>query len=823
MMMASALILGTLPVSAENAPSEKAFLEKVPSENTISEFVLSDSSKVFDIDEVVVVSQPKEAFRLRQQALSSTSLGSFQIQKLGVHDLRELSQYIPNFVMPNYGSRLSSAMYVRGIGSRVNSPAVGIYLDGIPVMNKAAFNLHNYQLSRVDMLRGPQGTLYGQNTEGGLVKMYSRNPFSYEGTDVRIGYGSKYYRNGEVAHYQRINDHFGFSVAGFYDGQNGFFRNTNTGDRADKYNEAGGKLSLNFRLNKGWSIDWLANYQYVDQNAFPYGLLDLETGKSAQPSTTFTGTYRRNNLITGLNIGHHGESFDFASVTSYQYLKDRMLMDQDYMPADYMHILQEQLSNAITQEFTFKSTKPVGGFWHWTTGAFFSYEWLKTNGPVFFDDALTAPIGNAVQTQMYNAILGSMTSKMMQAGMPEVAAKKAAEAAIAKAGGISMSVAMGAPGRYHTPQYNLGFYHESNFDITPRLKGTLGLRYDYMHNEVHYESSAFMAMTANVMGKEATYTLRSMLDNRAKDSYNQLLPKFGLSWTLDDNQSNVYATVSKGYRAGGYNIQMFSDILQTELNANRQQAMRGDYDVPHTDEDYDNVNHTISYKPETSWNYELGTHLNLFDNSLHFDLSTFYMQVRNQQLSVMAGTYGFGRMMVNAGKSHSCGIEASLRGQLANGHLDWMANYGFTHAAFDEYKDGDSEKADGKDGGSGNFVDYKDKKVPYVPAHTLSAMVDYRFDIAEKGLRDITLGMNVNAQGKTYWDNANTYSQKFYAVAGAHADLNFGIAKLSLWARNLTNTYYHVFAVDNSATGTKQYFAQRGNPFQCGMDVSLHF
>ena len=823
MMMAAALTACVLPVNAAKAPSENVLSENTRSENARTEFVLSDSSKVFDIDEVVVVSQPKEAFRLRQQPLSSTSLGSFQIQKLGVHDLRELSQYIPNFVMPNYGSRLSSAMYVRGIGSRVNSPAVGIYLDGIPVMNKAAFNLHNYQLSRVDMLRGPQGTLYGQNTEGGLVKMYSRNPFSYEGTDVRIGYGSKYYRNGEVAHYQRINDHFAFSLAGFYDGQNGFFRNANTGERADKYNEAGGKLSLNFRLNKGWNINWLANYQYVDQNAFPYGLLDLETGKSAQPSTTFTGTYRRNNLITGLNINHRGECFDFSSVTSYQYLKDRMLMDQDYQPADYMHILQEQLSNAITQEFTFKSAKPVGGFWHWTTGAFFSYEWLKTNGPVFFDDALTAPIGNAVQSQMYNAILGSMTAKMMQAGMPEVAAKKVAEAAIAKAGGISMSVEMGAPGLYHTPQYNLGFYHESNFDITPRLKGTLGLRYDYMHNEVHYESSAFMAMTANVMGAAATYTLRSMLDNRAKDSYQQLLPKFGLSWTIDNNQSNIYATVSKGYRAGGYNIQMFSDILQTELNANRQQAMRGDYDVPHTDEDYDNVNHTISYKPETSWNYELGTHLNLFNNSLHLDLSTFYMQVRNQQLSVMAGTYGFGRMMVNAGKSHSCGIEASLRGQLANGHLDWMVNYGFTHASFDEYTDGESNNQEGKAGESGNFVDYKDKKVPYVPAHTLAAMVDYRIDIAEKGLRDITLGVNVNAQGKTYWDNANTYSQKFYAVAGAHADLNFGIAKLSLWARNLTNTYYHVFAVDNSATGTKQYFAQRGNPFQCGMDVSLHF
>ena len=147
---------------------------------------LSDSSKVFDIDEVVVVSQPKEVLRLRQQALSSTSLSSSLMKKMGVSDLRDLSRFVPNFVMPNYGSRLSSSVYVRGIGSRVNSPAIGLYLDGIPVMSKSAFNLHNYQLSRVDVLRGPQGTLYGQNTEGGLVKMYSRNPFDYQGTDIRL-------------------------------------------------------------------------------------------------------------------------------------------------------------------------------------------------------------------------------------------------------------------------------------------------------------------------------------------------------------------------------------------------------------------------------------------------------------------------------------------------------------------------------------------------------------------------------------------------------------------------------------------------------------
>lgn len=805
-MIALALASSVAPISLWAGTSNVLSLVNERVDNADFK-VFTDSSKVFDIDEVVVVSQPKEAFRLRQQSLSSTSVGGFQIQKLGTRDLRELSSYIPNFVMPNYGSRLSSAMYVRGIGSRVNSPAVGIYLDGIPVMSKSAFNLHHYQTSRIDILRGPQATLYGQNTEGGLVRIYSRNPFEYEGTDLKLSYGSRYYRNVELAHYHRINDHLAFTVAAFNDAQKGFFRNTNTGNRADKYDEAGGKIVLKAKLNRGWNVDVLANYQYVDQNGFPYGKLDLETGKASLPSTTFDGTYLRHSFISGVTVNHTGADYSFASTTSYQYLKDKMNMDSDYLPADYMSILQEQLQNSLTQEFTLKSNRAVGGFWNWTAGGFFSYQWLKTNGPVFFNEDMTQPIGNAIQKQMYNAMVNAMAQKMIAQGMPEKAAKAAAAKAIEKAGGVSMNVNMGAPGLYHTPQWNLGFFHESNFNITDRLTATLGLRYDLMHTAIHYDASAYMQMTANVMGMLATNVLDSSLDHEVSDDYSQLLPKFGLNLKIDELGSNVYATVSKGYRAGGYNIQMFSDVLQTELNANRSQAMRGDYHIPHTEEDYQRIDKTIAYKPETSWNYEAGAHLNLFDNMLHFDLSAFYMKVTNLQLSVMAGNYGFGRMMVNAGKSHSCGVEAALRGQLFDGKFDWAMSYGYTRSKFDQYVDGEGEDA----------VDYKGKYVPYVPQHTMAAMADYR-------LTDwLTLGANVNAQGKTYWDNANTYSQKLYAVLGAHVDLNFNAFNVSFWGRNLTDTNYNTFAVDNSATGTKEYFAQRGNPFQCGVDVRFHF
>lgn len=99
-LVAASLAANFLPVNAENeylAKAESMHPASAVNGNSVSrESVFADSSKVFDIDEIVVVSQPKETRRLRQQALNSSSLGSFQMHKLGVHDLRELSQYIPN-------------------------------------------------------------------------------------------------------------------------------------------------------------------------------------------------------------------------------------------------------------------------------------------------------------------------------------------------------------------------------------------------------------------------------------------------------------------------------------------------------------------------------------------------------------------------------------------------------------------------------------------------------------------------------------------------------------------------------------------------------
>ncbi len=764
----------------------------------------ADSSRVHDLDELVVVSQSKEYLKLRKQPLSSSVITGREIGMLGIRDLRMASDHIPSFVMPAYGSRYTSSMYVRGIGSRVNSPALGIYVDNIPLVSKSAFNSHLYQTDRIDVLRGAQGTLYGINTEGGLVRQYTKNPMNHQGTDIMLSVGTHFTRSAEVGHYMKLNDRFAFSLAAFYNGQNGFFKNQATGDRADESNEAGGRLRLVANPSDRLSVDFTADYQWVRQNGFPYGLLDIDSEEAADPSTNRQGNYRRNMLNTGLTLGYKGDWADLSYTLSWQFLKDDMLMDIDYRPEDYMHMEQAQLQNALTHELVLKSHQL--GIWQGVTGYFFSHQWLKTEAPVYFDADMNRFLSKTIENYAYYGMLNSMARRM---------GETAAAAMIARAGGCHITMDTETiPGLFHTPQTNYGFFHESHVDITPRLTATLGLRYDLTNTSIDYKTSATTHLSEDVMGVHVDATVRSLLERSEETSFEQWLPKLGLTWRIGNKGSNVYAIVSKGYRAGGFNIQMFSDILQAELQSSTQTA-RGELTLQHDDAAYNAILETIEYKPEESWNYEFGTHLNLLDG-LHVDLSGFYMQIRNQQLSVFATQYGFGRMMVNAGKSYSCGVEATLRGSAFDDRLTWSASYGYTRAVFKNYTDSITN------GGQTEAVDYKDKRVPFVPEHTVAAHADYRIDCGLGVLKSITVGASYTAQGKTYWDEANTYGQKFYSVVGAHVDADCKPVTLSLWARNLTNTSYNTFALKSSFGGNTSFFAQQGAPLQMGVDVKIN-
>ena len=739
------------------------------SATTVGAEEVNDTSKVIDLDEVVVVSQPKDGRLLRHQPLSSTVLTQREMQMLGVSDLAQLSQYVPSFSMPQYGSRLTSSMYIRGIGSRINNPAVGIYYDNIPLMSKAAFNHHFYHIDRVDVLRGPQSTLYGMNTEGGLVHIYSKNPMVYQGTDIHMGIGIGLTSHAEIAHFHRPTEQFAFSAAAFWNGQRGFFKNQALDEWNDKLQEAGGKMRFVYQPTRRLTLDLTADYQWTRQNAFPYGVYDEEANSVQDPSTTLMNGYKRQMVNTGLTVSYKADSWLLSSTTSWQYLRDHMEMDQDYQPADFMHLTQIQKQQALTQELIMRSHGQRK--WHWTFGVFGSYQWLRTDAPVTFGPGMNDMTAARILKMMPDYVVAMF--KVFE--IPEFNVTET----------------------FHTPSASVGAFHESTLSLTDRLDVTIGLRYEYSKVKIDYNTAGLVALHYSIPPIDQTNRLTAVIANGSNRSFHQLLPKVGATYRLDDSGSNIYATVSKGYRAGGYNIQMFSEIYQSEFMKKGKTLSTGDVTISYTDDDYRAVDETISYDPEESWNYEAGAHLNMLDGKLHADISLYYMQIKNQQLSMMSPDNNFGRIMVNAGKSHTMGFELSLRGRAFDDRLDWFCNVGAVKAQFDEYDT------------------YNDNTIPFVPSMTFSLGGNYRID-------RFLVGADVKGQGYTEWNEANTFGQKAYVLLGAHVGYDFGSCQVKLWGRNLTDAKYNTFAVESKATGEALRFAQRGNPLQLGIDLNVH-
>ena len=770
-----------------------------------------DTTKVIDIEEVVVIASPKETSKLRQLPSSVSLISQKDMQANHITSLKSASSIVPNFFMPDYGSRLTSAMYIRGIGSRINTPAVGMYVDNIPYLDKSAFDFNFYDIERIDILRGPQGTLYGRNTMGGLVKVHTRSPFSYQGTDVKLSYGSgNNHRSASLTHYHRISERFAFSAGGYYEGADGFFTNSFLNKKVDDMQAGGGRIRAIWFASDDWKFDFNVNYDYTDEGGYPY------YNKENQIAYNRESTYRRGLLNTGLNIEHQADNFIFNAVTGFQYLNDRMHMDQDFSPSDTYTLEQKQRINSISEEITFKS-KP-GKAWQWTTGLFGFYQNMDVTSPVTFRKDGIGMLNGMLGSVIPNKIEVPIKGPIMMNILPSLAITDGE---------------MPIDGKFTTPQYNVALFHQSQFkDLFGKegLSFTVGLRMEYEHMKMDYNSGTSLGYTVGVKGEMTQMgqiineifnmaiplTVESRYQGEISKDYVQLLPKFALQYDFN-NKSNVYASISKGYRSGGYNYQMFSELLQSSL---RNDMMRQSKDaimakVPQqfvgmvadklpTPGENPEVKSAVEYKPEYTWNYEIGTHLSLFDGKLQADLAAFYMQTYDQQLSQMAES-GLGRITVNAGESESYGVEANLVASL-NKNLQLNASYGYTEATFVKYNAGKDE-------------DYSGNYVPFVPRHTMNIGGSYSFYFNNSWAKSLTLGANATGAGKIYWTEANNASQDFYTSLNGYISLKTQSVQIDLWGRNLTDNEYTTFYFETMGRG----YEQRCKPLQVGVDVRLHF
>ena len=776
----------------------------------------ADTLKVVDVEEVLVIAAPKENRKLREQPVAVTLLSQQDIQNSQVNSIKKLTGLVPNMFIPDYGSRLTSAIYIRGIGSRINTPSIGLYVDNMPYIDKSAFDFSYADVERIDVLRGPQGTLYGRNAMGGLIKIHTKSPFSYQGTDFRMGAGTRNAYNKSITHYHRVSEHFAFSAGGFYDYQGGFFRNSARNEKADKGQSAGGRIRAIYLPSENWKIDLNVSYEYSDQTGYPYFYMgSLNPEKQNEALKPYVGkiannersSYHRNLLNTGLNLEYQARNFTLSAVTGYQFLKDRMFMDQDFTPSSIFNIEQKQKMNTLSEEIILKS-KP-GRRWQWTTGAFGLYQWLHTEGPVVFHKA---GIGNIIENNV-NRVFDAIAMQGAPAMHLDI---------------NNENLRIG--GSFDTPVLSGALFHQSAFNdlFVKGLSATIGLRLDYEKIKMNYNSATDATdFNFSLTMKQPPMSLKSehlqgnaSYQGKESTDYVQLLPKFALQYELKKG-SNVYVTVARGYRSGGYNIQMFSDLLTGVLKNSMMDAIAADPKFSRMgamiekmkSTNLPEVSEATRYKPEYTWNYEAGSHLTLWKGRLLADMSVFYMDTRDQQIAKFAES-GLGRTIVNAGRSHSYGAEASLRAAVTDA-LTLNACYGYTHATFKDYIT--NEKGIN---GQIQEVDYNGKYVPFVPKHTLNIGGQYVFRIKPGyWLDQIQLDADYTGAGRVYWTEANTVGQAFYGTLNGRISLRKGNGQIALWVRNALDKDYTAFYFESMGNGLRQ----KGRPVQAGIELRCRF
>lgn len=720
-----------------------------------------------NIEQVTVVAPAaKQTFSLRRQPISSTVLSPAAIERERVLSVKDLSAVVPNFYQPDYGSRMTSSIYVRGFGARIDQPVVGVNVDEIPYLNKNSYDFDLFDIARIEVLRGPQGTLYGRNTIGGQLNIYTLSPLGYSGVRASAEYGTGNTVRAKASYYGRVSDNFGISVGGFYTRTDGFFDNAYDGSDCDRGHSAGGRVRMVWQGADGWSIDNVASVGSSLEGGYAYCLYDEASGAVSPVNYNGPNSYERVNVTDGFVVKHAGEKMLFTSATGYQYLYDRMLIDNDFTPRSLFTLVQQQREHALTEDIVLRSNDDSRR-WQWITGAYGFYKRLRMEAPVTF---LEDGIGDL--------ILGAANAGI-QSVMPW------AELMIEES-------AFDIASNFEIPTYGLALYHESSLRAG-RWRFTAGLRLDYEASRMDYDNYTSIHYRLSPMMPQFK-ELSMPFAGRERMDFLELLPKFAVNFSTGAGE--LYVAASRGYKAGGFNTQIFSDILQNRLMA----AMMEDMGMPAQPSPYNEASAT-TYKPEYSWNYEAGGHLAFAEGRVRTDFSLFWIECRDQQLTVFPEGTTTGRMMSNAGRSRSRGVEVSLSWNPTT-HLGVWGSYGFTDARFVKFDDGEA--------------DYAGNVLPYAPRNTVSLGATYRLHVGARMLDDVVVNCSWQGAGKIYWNESNTLSQNFYSQLGASVDLRKGDFTLSLWGRNLTGTDFYTFyfkSVGNS-------FFSHGKPRQLGLTLS---
>ena len=691
------------------------------------------------LDEIVVTAQ-KRSENLQDVPVSVTAFTADQLKDQRVGDVLALSGLSPGLQIKTDDNAANPRIFIRGIGVNDFNPstasAVGVYVDGVYVASPLAQMAGFYDLQQVEVLRGPQGTLYGRNTTGGAINVTTKKPSSTPEGDLAVDYGRFNSLNiqggfgGPIA-----GDTLAFRIAGLYDKSDGYTLNRLTGNKGNDAERKAARAALRYTPNDKLTVDLSASYSkstggsiltynrsLVAQTAeaastaapdptFGYSFCKPEYYTSGQctnvagyantSSNKYEGDYRfEGKDIVKLFGATSAISYDFGavtlySITGYQKAKRDDYEETDANPISIFDARYIAKQDTTSQEFRLQSNGATA--LRWVAGVYAARDNLDNNSHYNVLEVLRAPdpVNNPTGMDPANSI------------------------------GV-----FGWP--LHQKSTSYAAFGQVDYDLTPKLTLTGGLRWSQDKKTFHYVS-------------DVDYGLLTLFEYDNAKTFSSISGRLGLRYAISDD-ANIYATYNRGTKSGGF----FSG-----------QTTEPDDLGP--------------YRDETVNAYEIGSKSEFFDRRLRVNVSAFYYDYKDLQVYTVIQRNGLPvQLFTNASKARVYGGEAEVEARPMAG-LSLTLGASLLSAEYKDFKSlGD---------------DYSGNTLPSAPKTSLNGAARYTHPL---GAGDLITQMDFTYRGKVYYDTANTERLSDKARAYVNGQVGWAFAdgryELGVWGKNLADT-----------------------------------
>lgn len=639
----AALLVGTaslcwaLPAAAQS------------SQDIDAETVLSEDASLADDSEIIVVTARRRAERITDVPIAVTALSGEELIRGGTLELTEIADEVPNLTLEvSRGTNTTLTAFIRGVGQQDPvagfEAGVGLYVDDVYLNRPQAAVLDVYDVERIEVLRGPQGTLYGRNTIGGAIKYVTARLPDETQVKVRGTYGSYDQADLVVSASTPISDSFRIGASGARLSRGGFGENLNLG--TENYNKDVWAARGTIEFDKGPLFVRLSGDYVKDNSEARQGSRLLPGAFSGAPVLDDPYDTRAGLNVVDQEVEAYGGALQIAyelsdtltikSITGYREDASTTPIDFDSLPAADLDVPAIYENDQFSQELQLlvegDRLSGVLGAYYLDANAFTAFDVaLFTTGDILSLPGLNAQTLGDVGTETYS-VFGDFT-----------------------------------------------------YDLTDQLSISLGGRYTWDERNSRVLRTTFIGGFSDLFDGEGM-PIAVTSDFEGSASFEEFTPRASIAFKPNIDHT-IYLSYSKGFKGGG-----FDPRGQTSAAPD----LDGDGDI-----DFDDQYEFLSFDPETVDSYELGWKASLLDNRLNIALAGFIGQYEDVQIP---GSIGFDSdndgindtfigVTTNAASADINGIEFegnALVGRDFAGmgsRLTFNWSLGYLDASFNEYID----------------------------------------------------------------------------------------------------------------------------------------